>query len=98
MVRCPPHKNLDLFKACRLNVFQLIHRQLQELVSDNSNSGLKISSLKLYERYQKVMTEKNIAMDDIKPETIQKLENLGEALVKENKDSLNKLCDVLVRN
>lgn len=74
-----------------------IHRQLQELVSDNSNSGFKIPSLKLYERYQKELSE-NIAMDDIKTETIQKLENLGEALVKENEDSLKKLCDVLVGN
>jgi len=73
---------------------ETIHRQLQELVSGHSNSGLKIPSLKRYERYQQQLPE-NIAMDDINPETITKLVNLGEALVNEKKNELNKLCEVL---
>ncbi|ERT06730.1 patatin-like phospholipase family protein [Lyngbya aestuarii BL J] len=72
------------------------HQQLQELVSGNSNSGLKIPSLNQYERYQKELQE-NIAMDDIKPKTLTKLVNLGEALVNENKNELNELCEVLVK-
>lgn len=76
---------------------ETIHRQLQELVSDNSNSGLKIPSLNRYERYQQELPE-NIAMDNIDPATITKLVNLGKRLVNENQDSLNKLCEVLVGN
>ncbi len=74
-----------------------IDRQLQELVSEKSNSGFKIPSLKSYERYQKELLE-NIAMDDIKPQTIDKLKSIGEALVKEKEDSLKKLCKELVGN
>lgn len=74
---------------------ETIHRQLQELVSNNSNSGLKIPSLNRYERYQQELGE-NIAMDDTNPKTIEKLVKLGEALIEENKDDLDKLCDALV--
>lgn len=73
---------------------ETIHRQLQELVSGNSNSGLKIPSLNQYERYQKELQE-NIAMDDTRRETITKLVNFGDALVNEKKNELNELCDVL---
>jgi predicted acylesterase/phospholipase RssA len=73
---------------------ETIHRQLQELVSGNSNSGLKIPSLNQYERYQKELQE-NIAMDDTSCETITKLVNFGDALVNEKKNELNELCDVL---
>lgn len=74
-----------------------IHQQLQELVSDNSNSGLKIPSLNRYERYQQELPkDKKIAMDDIKPETIEKLVKLGEALVIDKKRDLDKLCEALV--
>lgn len=74
---------------------ETIHRQVQELESGDSTSGLKIPSLNLYQRYQKEFTE-NIAMDDINPETITKLVNLGEALVNEKKNELNELCKALL--
>lgn len=72
-----------------------IHQQLQELVSDNSNSGLKIPILNRYERYQQELPE-NIAMDNIDPATITKLVTLGEDMVKKNKDDLDELCEALV--
>jgi hypothetical protein len=72
-----------------------IHQQLQELASDNSNSGLKIPILNRYERYQQELLE-NIAMDNIDPATITKLVTLGEDMVKKNKDDLDELCEALV--
>lgn len=74
---------------------ETIHRQLQELVSGNSNSGLKIPSLNRYERYQKELQE-NIAMDDTSRKTITKLVKFGEALVNEKKNELNELCNALL--
>ena len=75
-----------LLEVMMNGVSETTHQQLQELVSGNgdSNSGFKIPSLNRYERYQQELTE-NIAMDGIKPETIEKLVELGEALADRKK-------------
>ncbi|MEG3971754.1 patatin-like phospholipase family protein [Microcoleus sp. T2B6] len=85
-----------LLEVMMNGVSEATHHQLQELVSGNLNSGLKIPSLNRYERYQQEMQE-NIAMDDIKPKTLTKLVNLGVALVNEKKNELNELCEVLAK-
>ncbi len=89
------HPSGALLEVMMAGVSETTHHQLQALVSGNSKLGLEMPILNRYERYQKEL-RKDIAMDDISDGNIANLQELGNALVKDNIDSLNKLCDALV--
>jgi uncharacterized protein len=67
-------------------VSETVHRQLQETMP-----------ITRYYRYQKKLCE-NIAMDDITSENLQNLQSIGQSLIDENQESLDKLCDILLDN
>lgn len=65
-------------------VSETVHNQIQEIMQASK-----------YYRYQKKL-DVNIAMDDITPENLQNLQSIGQSLIDENKESLEKLCALLL--
>ncbi|MGL4498635.1 MAG: patatin-like phospholipase family protein [Planktothrix sp.] len=89
-----------LLEVMMNGVSEATHKQLKILSQNNENNsvftGVKIPILSEYKRYQIELPE-NIAMDDIKTTTIEKLIKLGESLVTKKKSYLDKLCNTLLK-
>lgn len=82
--------NGELLNIMMSGASAAVELQLQQLIPE-------LTDFQQYYRFQKHFTE-DVGMDDIKPEKIARLQRLGEDMVAENREQLNKVCSHLTQS